>query len=239
MTVEQTEKSLEGHLSELRYRLLVSLLVVLLATGICYILAPRIIAVLLVPVPEKTVVFLGPLDPLLVRLRIAMYAGAIMASPVVLFQAWRFIAPGLTKKERKIGFFFVFFGPFLFLAGALFAFFLLPFSLNFLLGLGGKSFRPTLSADRYFSFLTNIGLTFGLVFELPLISFVLTAIGVLTPAFLQQKKKTVILGLAVLAATVTPPDAFTMMALLLPLIFLYEVSILVSRVVARWRKQDD
>lgn len=233
------EKSVVEHLEELRYRLLISLFGVAVACVVSFKVVPAALTYLLSPLPQGKIIFLGPMDALLVRLRLAGYGGLLIASPLLLFQMWRFIAPALTPSERKVGVPFLVFGPLLFFAGGAFSYLLLPFSLTFLLGLGGKSLEPMLSVDRYFSFLTNFALGFGVVFEMPLVSYLLSSIGLLTPAFLRQKRGIVVVGLGIIAAVLTPPDVFSQMVMLFPLLILYELSIGISWLVWKRRKRGE
>lgn len=221
---------LTEHLAELRRRILISLGAFLAASAAAFFLSPQLVQLLLDPLPTPSLVFLGPMDAVVIRLRLAALGGLLFSSPVLLFQAWRFVSPGLTASERKIGFLLVIFGPIFFALGVVFAYHLLPFALRFLLAMAPQGLEPFLTADRTFAFFANLALAFGLVFQLPLAVLVLSLIGLITAEFLRQKRGYALLGLAVVSALLTPPDVFTMMAMLLPMVLLYELSILLATI---------
>jgi len=228
--VENKKMSLIDHLEELRRRFIICLLAVLVCSVISYFYSDRIIALLKRPFPHS-LVFMSPQEPFIITLKIALFGGIVFALPVIIYEAWQFISLGLKEKEKK---YLLLYGPvslLLFLSGASFAYFVvIPIGLRFLLGFGGSSLEPVISISKYLSLITLMILAFGVVFELPLVSLFLVRIGVVSPQFLAKKRKVAIVAIFVLAAILTPPDAFTQILLAVPLLFLYELSILLSRI---------
>ena len=163
-----------------------------------------------------------------------MFLAFLVALPVLLYQLWLFIVPGLTARERKWAIPFVAVSIVLFLLGALAALITLPAALNFLLSVGGETLSPLLTVDKYVGFVIFTILAFGLGFEFPILLISLSAAGVLTYETMRKYRRQVILGLAIFAAVITPsPDPISMLALLIPLYFFYEGAILVSRLLKR------
>ncbi len=232
---EQNERVMPflEHLEELRHRLLKCILsVVLLSLG-SYFFSKQIMKILLRPYPhDKTLIFLKPTEGFLVYIKISVFVGIILSLPVIFYQLWQFIAPGLYKKERRYVPMIVFFSTFFFLAGAFFCYFLIiPFGLNFLLGFTTGQLEPTIQITEYLKFVTLLIMVFGIIFELPLLSYFLTKMDLITPEFLRSKRRYGIVTIFIVAAILTPPDVITQLFLAGPLIILYEVSIWVSKLV--------
>ena len=163
-----------------------------------------------------------------------IYIGVVLAAPVVLYQVWLFIAPGLYKHERKAVSTFIFSSLFLFLAGISFGYFvMLPYMLNFLIGFQGP-YRPLITINEYLDFILIVLLGLGLIFELPVLIFFLALFNIVTPKFLWKNLRYAILIIAVIAAIVTPtPDAMTMLVFMAPMIGLYFIGIGVAAIVVR------
>ncbi|MFN2589141.1 MAG: twin-arginine translocase subunit TatC, partial [Actinomycetota bacterium] len=180
-------------------------------------------------------VFSSPLQPFLVKLKVAAFLGLAMALPIVLYQLWMFVVPGLTRRERRYALPFVLSSLVLFGLGGWFAIQTLPRGLNFLLGFAGSNrVLLLLTFDKYLGFVMLMILAFGVSFEFPVVLISLTSAGVLSSEQLRQWRRYVILGIAVFAAVITPSaDWFTMTAMMVPLIGFYELSILVSRLLKR------
>ena len=235
------------HLAELRRRIIYSLI----AVGVCCMVAlafwEPIFSFLRVPIEgafeavglEKKLVFLGPLEPIQMALRVGLYTGIFLAAPVLFWQLWMFIAPGLYKSEKKIALPFVFSSTLLFLTGAAFAqFIILPYTLRFLLGFGSEMFEAFISIEKYVSLWLTMVLWMGLIFEMPVLIFVLSWMGIATPAFLIHYLRHAILLITVVAAVVTPTtDVFTLVVFAGPMILLYLFGILISAVVQWSRKK--
>jgi sec-independent protein translocase protein TatC len=182
----------------------------------------------------NAVVVSGVVEPFLIRLKVSTYSGLALALPVVLFQLWRFITPGLTQKERRLAIPFVFSSLVLFALGGFFAFLTLPKGLNFLLGFGGPHIVPLLSATRYISFVILLTLAFGVSFEFPLVLIFLAMAHVITSRQLRDWRRWAWLSISIFAAVITPSqDPYTMLAMMVPMIVFYELSILVARLLKR------
>jgi sec-independent protein translocase protein TatC len=182
------------------------------------------------PLPVKELIFLNPTDAFMVRLKAAIVAGILIGLPFLFYQMWAFVAPGLYRREKRYVFSFVILATLSFFCGASFGFFvMLPFGIKFLLGYQTDILKPTLAVGQYFGFIFKMLLAFGLVFELPLVSFFLAKMGVITSAFLRDKRRYSYVIIFMVAAVLTPPDIFSQILMAIPLIFLYELSIIVCR----------
>lgn len=238
------------HLEELRTRLIISVVAVALAGIGGWFLYRPVVNLLTNPfcdflrthpgfavdrnAPCK-LVFSSPLQPFLVKLKVAGFLGLAMALPVVLYQLWMFVMPGLTGRERRYALPFVLSSLVLFGLGGWFALLTLPKGMNFLLGFAGSNrVLLLLTFDKYLGFVMLMILAFGVSFEFPLLLISLTMVGVLSSRQLRQWRRYAILGIAVFAAVITPSqDWFTMSAMMVPLIGFYELSILVARLLKR------
>ncbi|HKR62798.1 MAG TPA: twin-arginine translocase subunit TatC [Thermoanaerobaculia bacterium] len=222
------------HLEELRRRIIVCFIAVVVAFFLCWSFAERIFGYLQAPLTK----FLPPGDklaytrltaPFFLYMKVAFFSGLFVAAPVILFQLWLFIAPGLYKKERRLAAPFIIFGTLFFIIGGYFGYrYLLPATCSFFVETG-KQFKQMVTVDEYFSFASTIILATGLVFETPIIIFFLARLGIVTPAFLLQKFKYAIVLSFVVAAIITPtPDAVTQSALAVPMILLYLIGVAVA-----------
>lgn len=226
--------TLIDHLRELRKRLLNSVVILFSSMILCYVFSNELFDIVRAPIlpflHEQGLVFTSPLDKFIAHLKIAFACGVILSCPLWLFQIWQFIAPGLYKNERRYALSFLLFGSLLFVAGVLFAYFItLPLGLEFLMNFGGTTDKPMITIDHYLGFFTQICLMFGLAFELPLVIIILGVIGIVSSDFLRSKRRYAIFGLSVFSALLTPPDVLSMSLMLVPMLVLYEVSILVVR----------
>jgi sec-independent protein translocase protein TatC len=222
------------HLEELRKRLIVASVAVVVGFFVCWAFAEKIFALLQAPLTK----FLPPGDklaytrltaPFFLYMKVAFFSGLFVAAPVILLQLWLFVAPGLYKKERRLAAPFIIFGSLFFILGGYFGYrFLLPATCSFFVETG-KQFKQMVTVDDYFSFASTIILATGLVFETPILIFFLARLGIVTPAFLMQKFKYAIVLSFVVAAVVTPtPDAVTQAALAVPMILLYLIGVAVA-----------
>jgi len=174
-------------------------------------------------------------------MKIAFFASLFFTAPYTFFEIWRFVSPGLYATEKKYVLPFVFSSTLLFVGGVLFGYFLaLPPAFGFFVEFSTDFLKPMISFREYLNFTLKFLLAFGVCFELPVFIFFLTKVGVVTPALLSKKRRYAILIIFITAAVLTPsPDAFSQIILALPLMFLYEVSIFVSKFALRTRREQD
>lgn len=240
--------SLVEHLEELRDRLLKSLGAIGLGGVLGWFLYGRVLDLLLKPycdylltVPDRLrppqgcgLYFMSALDPMLIKLKVVVAVGLFIALPVILWQAWRFVVPGLTKRERRLAIPFVASSVLLFALGALMAYVTLPKGLSFLLGFAGPQFAPLLTGDRFLSFVLLVALAFGLAFEFPVVLVFLQLLGFVTTAQLREWRRGAILFVAVFSAVITPSsDPYTMLAMMVPMVLFYEAAIIIGRLIRR------
>ncbi len=227
------EQTLAEHLEELRRRLGISLAALLIAVGIAWTQVDRIVEWVQQPAAGRLAHFayFSPAEPLVAYLKVSVLAGLLLAMPVILWQVWGFIRTGLTPKERIWGQLLVGWGSLQFAAGVAFAYLvLLPLSLHMLLAIGEGRLIPVISIDRYLSFVTSMAFWCGLAFELPVVLYVLSRVGIVTAEWLRQQRAYAVLALVIIAAVVTPTtDPVSLLLMAVPLIVLYEISILVTR----------
>lgn len=227
--------TLVEHLSELRTRIVYSLYAIIIFTIAAWNFSDKIFDLVRQPImpylPEGGLIFTAPTDKFMAHLKISILSGLIAACPVWIYQAWRFVEPGLYRKEKRFGFYFMFFGSVLFLTGVAFAYFLvLPTAFEVLLSFGGTTDKPMITIDDYMSFFMMTVLVFGAAFEMPLVLVILGLMGFVTSRSLRRMRRYAIVVIAVVSGIFTPPDAVSMMLLGIPLCLLYEMSILILRV---------
>jgi len=229
-----------GHLEEIRSRLIQSTIALVIVTGLCAFFADFLVNdILIAPLrrSSKTIVLqnLVPYGQLSLYLQVVVFSGFIIAFPFLAWQIWQFVAPGLHENERKAGRFSILFISLSFFTGIGFGYFVfLPVSLQFFASFGTPLIKNNISVQDYVSFFIGALLTAGLVFELPFIAYILSKIGLLTPAFMRFYRKHAIVFLLIVAAVVTPStDIVTQLVIGLPMILLYELSILISAHVNR------
>jgi sec-independent protein translocase protein TatC len=236
--------SLLDHLDELRQRIVRSLISVSIGFVVCWVFVERIADFLAAPIykalPEGTkLAFLGVTDPFIIYVKVAALAALFLTSPLVLYQVWRFVAPGLYKREKLHALPFIIAGSLFFIGGGAFAYYVaFPFAVDFLLGMG-EAFQPVITVERYFRFLLYVILGLGLMFELPIFIFLLAQMGVVTPGFLIRHFKWAVLLIFVAAAFVTPtPDVINLCIFALPTILLYLLGVGAAALVVRKKKEE-
>lgn len=225
------------HLAELRQRLIWAALSVVAGMGVCYAFIGVLRELLLRPAQKVPMVYLAPAEALVTDMQLALLGGALVSLPLVFYQAWAFVAPGLTRRERPLILAAAAAALLFFLAGAAFAYgIILPVAIRFFLGFASPGLQPMFSYGRYMSFAVSMLLSFGLVFQLPLVVMVLAALNVVTPAQLRGFRGYAIVLVFVVAALLTPPDVVSQLLMAVPLVLLYEVSIGLAWLVRRKHK---
>jgi sec-independent protein translocase protein TatC len=232
------------HLEELRWRIIWSLgaLAIGLALGFLIVTKFKLLYILQQPIAPflsgHKLVYTHPADTFSITLSAAMVVGAVIASPVVLYQVWAFLSPALHRHERRVVIPVIIGAVVLFVGGvALAYFFVLPMTLRFLLNFQVASLDPMITAADYFGFVTILSLTFGAVFELPLLILALAGLGLVTPKFLARFRRYALVLSLLLSAFITPGDLFiATLAMAVPLYLLYELSVLLAAVIFRKRE---
>jgi len=229
------EMTIFDHLDEMRRRLMWSAASIIIAMIASFPFAGRMLAILTEPVGN--LVMLRPSEGFFVHLRLALWMGLVIASPVVIYHVLSYVLPALSRRERAYLLGFLPAGMLLFAAGLLFSFYILvPFVYQFFLGFTNEALQPFISIDNYISFVTGLVIPFGVAFELPVLIAVLSFLGIVSPAFLVRNRKFMIFAVFILSAFLTPPDVISQSMLALPLIGLFELSILVSKIIYRRRQ---
>jgi sec-independent protein translocase protein TatC len=232
----ETEMTFLEHLEELRWRIIKSAIGVLVAGIVVGIFINFIVEnVLLLPatktIPPIKLQNIKPFGQFTLYMEIILIGGVILSIPNIIFQIWKFIEPGLKQNERKYIRSIVIFSSVCFLTGIVFAYFvILPTALEFLSSFGSSIINNNIAVDEYFSFIISTMLAAGVVFELPMVSFFLSKIGILKPEFMRKYRKHAIVIILIIAAILTPsPDITSQLLLGIPLVILYEISILICK----------
>ena len=222
--------TLVQHLTELRIRIVYSLIAVGVTSILAWNFSELIFEIVRRPIlpylPQGGLVFTAPMDKFMAHLKVSVLAGIVMACPIWIFQLWKFIAPGLYRQERKYGLYFIFFGSVLFLTGISFVYLVVyPAAFSFLLTFGGEVDRAMITINDYLSFFMTTTLVFGVAFELPLVLTIMGIMGVVTKDLLKNLRRYAMVIICILSAVLTPPDPMSMVLLVVPLYTLYELSI--------------
>lgn len=232
------------HLEELRWRILKSLGSVFVFTAVAFPFTGKLLDILTFPNDRLTqpaeLIFLKPTGMLVVRIQVALAVGVIASLPVLFYQFWMFVAPGLMPREKKHFLPALFFTTGCFLAGSAFAYvILIPTVLPFLFSMGTETIEATININDYMSFVLRLILVAGMIFELPVLSFYLSRVGLLSPEFLRKYRRYGIVLTFIFSALVTPPDPMSQILMAVPLLLLYQVSIWVSWLGFRKKKASD
>ena len=226
---EEKQLTIFDHLGELRVRLVRIVAGILIGAFASFHFAEHIFAIIRLPIAPylpNGLIYTGPIDKFMAYVKIAVASGIVLSCPYWFYQIWAFVAPGLYKKEKKIAGIFVATGSGLFVLGILFSYFVaLPMAFKFLMTFGGDADKPMIAIDSYLDFVTQISLMFGLSFELPLVISLLGMLGLVSKAFLKEKRRYAVMIIAVVSAIVTPPDLLSMVLMMGPMVLLYEISI--------------
>jgi sec-independent protein translocase protein TatC len=231
--------TLVQHLAELRRRLIFCVIAFVVAASVSAAFYPGMLDLLKHPFCEAnphncSFYVTGPLDPLSLRIQMAAFGGLLLASPVILFQLWRFITPGLYKNEKRYVVPFVVSAVVLFLAGCALAYLVFPHALEFLKAVGGPSLKEILSPNQYLSLILLMMFLFGITFEFPVVLVALQLAHVVTPAQLLHVWRWAVIGLTLVAAVFTPSgDPLSMLVLAVPLICFYFVAIAIGKFLGR------
>ncbi|MBA3018380.1 MAG: twin-arginine translocase subunit TatC [Desulfobacteraceae bacterium] len=241
--IEDEKMPFSGHLEELRKRLVICFIAIAIGFIISYGFKEKIFHYLTIPLisamqADDKLIFTGLPEAFFTYLKVSLLSGLMLSAPVILYQFWLFVAPGLYGKERKLLVPIVFLSSFFFIGGALFGYFIVfPFGFKFFLGFATETIRPLPSMREYLSFSSMLLLAFGLVFELPLVIIFLARLGIVSVEFLKKNRKYAILLFFVVAAILTPPDVVTQIMMAVPLMALYEISIIGARVFGKKKSQ--
>jgi sec-independent protein translocase protein TatC len=229
--------SVVEHLRELRDRIIWSLMAVAIAATLVFIFFGPIVHFMTAPYEHQThrgLIYTGVIEGFMIRLKVAAYGGLIVASPVVLFHLWRFITPGLNPKEKRYAVPFTVSAIFLFLGGTVVAAFTVPPALKFLLAVGGNDLQPLITANSYLTLVFLMALAFGVSFEFPILMMFLLLARVIHTSQLRKIRKYAFLGIVIFAAVITPSqDPISLFAMAIPMYFLYEITIILGRLLKR------
>jgi sec-independent protein translocase protein TatC len=236
------------HLDELRGRMIKCAVAVAVGFFISYAFKEQILAWLMIPLlqslpPGETqkLIYTAPHEAFFTYLKVSFIGGVMLAVPVILFQLWRFIAPGLYTNEKKYIFPIVFLSSVFFVGGALFGyFFVFPTGFQFFTSFANQYITPMITTKEYLSFVIRLLLGFGIIFELPIFVFFLAKIGVVSSQFLRKQRKWAIVLIFVIAAALTPgPDVFSQVMMAGPLLILYELSVWIAYFCGRKKTTDE
>lgn len=231
--------TLVEHLTELRRRVVICAIAFVVTATVSFLIYPSILSFLSHPycqiAPHHCGFYVtGPLDPLSLRVKIAAYGGLILAAPILLWELWRFITPGLNPNEKRYAVPFIVASILLFGLGCLVAYVTFPHALSWLRGIGGPSLTPILDPVKYLNLIVLLMVVFGLTFEFPVLLVSLELAGVLSPKKLSSWRRWAIVLIVVVAGVVTPSsDPFSMMALAIPMYIFYELSIVIGKLLGR------
>ncbi|WP_099188817.1 twin-arginine translocase subunit TatC [Tepidibacter mesophilus] len=235
--MEDSKFTIIEHLDELRKRIIIIVISILIGTGSSYIFIEELVDIILKPAVDLDFIYISPPELFLEYIKIAFVFGVGVSIPIIMLQTWLFIKPGLKKKEKFFILFSMIMGLIFFVSGISFAYFIItPLTLKFFANMSLNQISPLFSFSNYIKFISSLLVSFGLVFELPMIVILLTQLNLVTPFVFKKYRKIVILIVFILASLLTPPDVISQILLGVPMALLYELSILFS-VILYNRKQ--
>ena len=234
--------SLTGHLKELRNRIVVSLVVLIVGVIVCFSYSERVVT-LLTDIGVQygyEFVYIRPQELLLVYFSISLIGALVIALPVIAYEIFAFCGPGLKKREKAFLLLAMIFGTIFFGLGVLFVYkIMMPFMLRFLISFSHQVIvSASISIQEYMTFMMSVFLIFGVIFELPVLSVILTGLGLIKPVWLIKARKVMIVVIFFMAAIFTPPDIVSQIMVAIPIILLYELSIILSRICYRFRRKE-
>ena len=251
--IEASKAPLLDHLIELRKRLIYSVVAFVLCFLVCFYFAKYIYAFLTMPLahalagqPNDHLIYTALYETFFTYVKVGMFAGVCLAFPIIAAQIWLFVAPGLYKNERRAFLPFLFATPVLFIAGGAFVLYvMLPYAIHFFLSYetpasnGGLGIQLQAKVSEYLDFVMTLIFAFGLTFQMPVLLTLLGRVGIITSTQLRQVRRYAIVGIVALAGILTPPDAFSMVSLAVPLVALYEISILLVWMFERKKQKEE
>ncbi|MBW2010651.1 MAG: twin-arginine translocase subunit TatC [Deltaproteobacteria bacterium] len=234
-----------AHLDELRNRLVYCFIAVGAGFALSYAFKERLFQILIKPLISvmgtgDKLIFTGLPEAFFTYLKVAFLSGLILGAPIIIYQFWMFVAPGLYEKEKRLLIPIVFLSSLFFIGGSLFGYFIVfPFGFKFFLGFASETIQPLPSMREYLGFSSKLLLAFGLVFELPIVITFLARLGLVSVDFLKKNRKYALVLFFVGSAILTPPDVVTQIMMAFPLMLLYEISIIGARIFGRKKTEDD
>jgi sec-independent protein translocase protein TatC len=220
--------SLVNYASQIRNRLLIICASIGAGFAVSYAFSEKLVDLIRKTISQQ-LVFVTPSEAFFVNLKVSLFAGIFLSIPLILYQTWKLIGPGL-QEHRKYTLLFILFATIFFITGACFAYFvIIPFGITFLLSYANEQLKPMITIGNYLSFTLKLMLAFGLVFQLPIIMFFITRLGIVDCHTLAKNRKYAIIISFTASAVLTPPDVFTQLLMALPMIILFEISLLISR----------
>ncbi|MGQ9796302.1 twin-arginine translocase subunit TatC [Desulfosoma sp.] len=235
------------HLEELRRRLIICLVAVGVGFVIAYFFKEKIFAWLMHPLLQalpkdgyQKLIYTAPHEAFMTYLKVSFLGGVALAVPVILYQFWRFVAPGLYEHERRYLYPIIILSTIFFLGGAAFGYLVVfPYGFQFFTSFATEFIAPMISTKEFFSLATRLLIAFGLIFELPLVTFFFAKLGLVNASFLQKHRKYAILLIFIVAAILTPPDVFTQILMAIPLLILYEMSVWIAHFFGKKEQTED
>jgi len=225
------------HLAELRKVLIISIVVIICFAIVSYVFSDQILDFLTKHI-KSTLVFLSPPEAFYIHLKVALFCGFISAAPILLYEFWKFLLPALKNNEKRFLYILFPFSLILFLVGIVFCFMIIiPLGIRFFMKFASSELQPMISLSNYISFLISFLVPFGLIFELPLIISLMIKLRLITVEQLKKTRKYTIIIFFIIGGILTPPDVITQAVMAIPLILLYEVSIILAKIISSTNKR--